>query len=141
MSRTDGSGLDHVADGEALDGLVLGGAASAVGATHRLDVAAAILVAAAIKSISYRAPLKLRIDRNPVFPFLSGNVRRSRFSMYLEMYVVCASVGVIAEMSNGILLSPRWGNLLVLLVRPLLDHFDGLFCGWLGIGLWVKGGR
>lgn len=56
MSRTDGSGLDHVADGEALDGLVLGGAASAVGATHRLDVAAAILVAAAIKSISYRAP-------------------------------------------------------------------------------------
>lgn len=57
MSRTDGSGLDHVADGEALDGLVLGGAASAVGATHRLDVAAAILVAAAIKSISYRAPL------------------------------------------------------------------------------------
>lgn len=66
MSRTDGSGLDHVADGEALDGLVLGGAASAVGATHRLDVAAAILVAAAIKSISYRAPFKLRIDRNPV---------------------------------------------------------------------------
>lgn len=57
LSRTDGSGLDHVADGEALDGLVLGGAASAVGATHRLDVAAAILVAAAIKSISYRAPL------------------------------------------------------------------------------------
>lgn len=37
--------------------------------------------------------------------------------------------------------SPRWGDLLVLLVRPLLDHFDGLFCGWLGIGLWVKGGR
>ena len=56
IERTDSSGLDHVADGEALDGLVLGGAASAVGATHRLDVAAAILVAAAIKSISYRAP-------------------------------------------------------------------------------------
>lgn len=64
---TDGGGLDHVADGEALDGLVLGGAASAVGATHRLDVAAAILVAA--------------------------------------------------------------------VVRPLLDHFDGLFCGLSGTGL------
>lgn len=46
-SRTDGSRLDHVADGEALDGLVLGGAASAVGAAHGLDVAAAILVTTA----------------------------------------------------------------------------------------------
>lgn len=46
-SRTDGSGLDHVADGEALDGLVLRGAASAVGAAHGLDVAAAILVTTA----------------------------------------------------------------------------------------------
>lgn len=60
-SRTDGSGLDHVADGEALDGLVLGGAAGAVGAAHRLDVAAAILVATAIESISYRAP-EVQID-------------------------------------------------------------------------------
>lgn len=33
------------------------------------------------------------------------------------------------------------GDLLVLLVRPLLDHFDGLFCGWSGTGLWMKGGR
>jgi hypothetical protein len=56
LSRTDGSRLDHVADGETLDGLVLGDAAGAVGAAHRLDVAAAILVATAIKSISYRAP-------------------------------------------------------------------------------------
>jgi hypothetical protein len=27
------------------------------------------------------------------------------------------------------------GDLLVLLVRPLLDHFDGLFCGLSGTGL------
>ena len=45
--RTDGGGLNHVADGESLDGLVLGGASRAVGATDRLDVAPAVLVAAA----------------------------------------------------------------------------------------------
>lgn len=45
--RTDGSGLNHVADGEALDRLVLGDATSAVGAADRLDVAAAVLVATA----------------------------------------------------------------------------------------------
>lgn len=49
MERTDGSGLDHVADGESLDGLVLGSAASAVGAAHGLDVAAAVLVTTAVK--------------------------------------------------------------------------------------------
>ena len=48
-SRTDGSRLDHVADGESLDGLVLGSAASAVGAAHGLDVAAAVLVTTAVK--------------------------------------------------------------------------------------------
>jgi hypothetical protein len=47
--RTDGGGLNHVADGEPLDGLVLGGASRAVGATDRLDVAPAVLVAAAVK--------------------------------------------------------------------------------------------
>jgi hypothetical protein len=45
--RTDSGGLNHVADGESLDGLVLGGASRAVGATDRLDVAPAVLVAAA----------------------------------------------------------------------------------------------
>lgn len=50
MARTDGSRLNHVADGEPLDGLVLGSAAGAVGAAHRLDVAAAVLVATAIES-------------------------------------------------------------------------------------------
>lgn len=47
--RTDGSGLNHVTDGESLDGLVLGDAASAVGAAHGLNVTAAVLVAAAVK--------------------------------------------------------------------------------------------
>ena len=41
MIRTDRRRLDHVADGEALDGLVLGGASRAVGAPDGLDVAAA----------------------------------------------------------------------------------------------------
>lgn len=49
---TDGSGLDHVADGETLDGLVLGGAAGTVGAAHRLDVAAAVLVTTAREIVS-----------------------------------------------------------------------------------------
>jgi hypothetical protein len=51
--RTDGSGLNHVADGESLDGLVLGSAAGAVGAAHGLDVAAAVLVATAVKLLVY----------------------------------------------------------------------------------------
>lgn len=46
--RTNGSRLDHVADGESLDRLVLGGAARAVAAADGLDVAAALLVAAAV---------------------------------------------------------------------------------------------
>lgn len=49
--RTDGSGLNHVADGEALDGLVLGSASRAVGAADGLDVAAALLVAAVVLSL------------------------------------------------------------------------------------------
>jgi hypothetical protein len=46
--RTDGSGLDHVADGKSLDRLVLGSASRAVGAADRLDVAATLLVTAAV---------------------------------------------------------------------------------------------
>lgn len=45
--RTNSSRLDHVADGETLDGLVLGGAARAVAAADGLDMAATLLVAAA----------------------------------------------------------------------------------------------
>jgi hypothetical protein len=46
--RTDGGGLDHVADGESLDRLVLGSASRAVGAADGLNVAAALLVTAAV---------------------------------------------------------------------------------------------
>lgn len=47
VRRTDSGRLDHVADRESLDGLVLGSASRAVGATDGLDVAAALLVASA----------------------------------------------------------------------------------------------
>jgi len=41
---TNGSRLNHVTDGESLDGLILGGTSGAVGATNGLDVATALLV-------------------------------------------------------------------------------------------------
>jgi hypothetical protein len=47
VGRTDGGGLDHVADGEPLDCLVLGGASRAVGAADGLDVATTLLVTTA----------------------------------------------------------------------------------------------
>ena len=47
-SHTDGSRLNHVADGEALDRLILGSASRAVAAADGLGVAAALLVAAAV---------------------------------------------------------------------------------------------
>ena len=45
--RTDGGRLDHVADRESLDCLVLRGAARAVRASDRLDVPTTLLVASA----------------------------------------------------------------------------------------------
>lgn len=48
VGRTDGGGLDHVADGESLDCLILGRASRAVGAADGLDVAAALLVTTAV---------------------------------------------------------------------------------------------
>lgn len=50
-SRTNSSRLNHVADGEALDGLVLGRASRAVGAADGLDVAATLLVATATERV------------------------------------------------------------------------------------------
>ena len=47
MGHTDGGGLNHVADGESLDCLVLGGASRAVGAADGLDVATTLLVTTA----------------------------------------------------------------------------------------------
>lgn len=49
FKRTDSSRLYHVANGESLDRLVLRTATSAVGAADGLDVAAALLVAAAVE--------------------------------------------------------------------------------------------
>jgi hypothetical protein len=46
--HTDGSRLDHVADGESLYRLVLGGASRAVGAADGLDMTATLLVTAAV---------------------------------------------------------------------------------------------
>lgn len=46
--HTDSSGLDHVADGESLDCLVLWCASRAVAAADGLDVATSVLVSAAV---------------------------------------------------------------------------------------------
>lgn len=48
---TDSGRLNHVPDGEPLNGLVLGRASRAVGATDGLNVAAALLVAAVGRSL------------------------------------------------------------------------------------------
>lgn len=48
---TLGGGVDHVADEEALDGLVLGNGARTVAAAHVLDVATSLTVLAAVASL------------------------------------------------------------------------------------------
>ena len=64
MGHTDGGGLDHVADGESLDCLVLGGASRAVGAADGLDVATTLLVATAVQTLSARHPVSTMDQRN-----------------------------------------------------------------------------
>lgn len=54
QGRTNSGALDHVADCESLDCLVLRGTAGAVGAADGLDVAAAFLVASADEVVSLR---------------------------------------------------------------------------------------
>jgi hypothetical protein len=51
LKITNSSRLNHVANSEALDGLVLGDAASAVETANRLDVATAVLVTSVISSL------------------------------------------------------------------------------------------
>jgi hypothetical protein len=51
LKIANSSGFDHVADGKALDGLVLGDAASAVETANGLDVATAVLVTSVISSL------------------------------------------------------------------------------------------
>lgn len=63
--RTNGSRLDHVADGESLDRLILGCASRAVAAADGLDVATALLVSAAVeekKEVSLLMFLSMVID-------------------------------------------------------------------------------
>lgn len=62
--RTDGSGLDHVADGESLDGLVLRNASRAVGAADGLDVATTLLVATAVTTMSARHLVSIHDQAN-----------------------------------------------------------------------------
>ena len=68
--RTDGSGLDHVADGETLDCLILGGASRAVAAADGLDVAAALLVATAKGERSQQDKSRERSHSNCLPPLL-----------------------------------------------------------------------
>ena len=49
---TNSGALNHIPDSESLDGLVLGYTSRAVAAAHKLDMATASLVAAAISSFS-----------------------------------------------------------------------------------------
>jgi hypothetical protein len=101
-SRTDGSRLNHVADGEPLDSLVLGSATGAVGAAHGLDVAAAVLVATAKESISLTFHIQTIFEvQSPLSQVPQrASVGRVEFACVVCAYI--ASVGVIAEiMSNG----------------------------------------
>ena len=57
-TRTNSGALDHVADGESLDRLVLWGASGAVRASDGLDVATAFLVASAGEVCQYVVTLE-----------------------------------------------------------------------------------
>lgn len=59
--RTNSGALDHIADGESLDRLILGGAAGAVRAANGLDVAAAFLIASADGGVSLWSLLLLEL--------------------------------------------------------------------------------
>lgn len=70
---TNGRRLDHVPYSEALDGLVLGDAARAVGAAHGVNVAAVLLVAAAGSSLLglqgiYQHPCVVVVECDGVVP-------------------------------------------------------------------------
>lgn len=71
MQHTDGGRLNHITDGESLDGLVLGGTSGAVGATDGLDVATTLLVTSAIKtreSASRFIPIHIQSNLQPIPP-------------------------------------------------------------------------
>ena len=101
QSRTDGSRLNHVADGEPLNGLVLGNAAGTVGAAHRVDVAAAILVTTAKESYQSLDPNLAAGNSRPPFS-LSGNAHKSFFVGYsIVVYALIAYVDILHMDGSG----------------------------------------
>ena len=106
--RTNSSRLNHVADGESLDRLVLGGASRAVAASDGLDVAAALLVSAAAKKLVSNLFKVSRLSRSIV-------VEHHRDSG-------CCFVSVGDDGGRG---DCRRREGKVVLVLSLLDHFDG----------------
>jgi hypothetical protein len=70
---TNGSQLDHRADGVTLDGLVLGDAARAVGAADGLDVAATVLVASVVSSLDGLFKGSHKIERESLVSRLNTN--------------------------------------------------------------------
>ena len=107
--RTNGSRLNHVADGEALDGLVLGRASRAVAAADGLDVAAALLVAAAVK---WLANIQTTMGH-----------RRRRSGR--GMMPTCNAVVHGRDVERRCRRREEGGFVLVL---SLLDHFGGVCC-------------
>jgi hypothetical protein len=105
--RTDGRRLNHVADGEPLDGLVLGSASRAVGAPDGLDVAAAC------EFIGQRLTLGGAVEGSEGVPFLL----RPLFFLFLTILTVSRvcwfSRGCVGE-GRGSRNSGRWKSCEVL---------------------------
>lgn len=102
MQHTNGGRLNHVTDGESLDGLVLGGTSGAVGATDGLDVATTLLVTSAIKtreSASRFIPIHIQsnpVQSNPIHPSVDIAVSKAVEGAVLGSSLLdhdCGSVG------------------------------------------------
>jgi hypothetical protein len=85
---TDSSRLNHVADGESLDSLILGSASRAVAASDGLDVAAALLVSAAGKLVSTRFKVRKSQCRSIVVEHhIATRARKHRRRRYCDVIV------------------------------------------------------
>lgn len=121
VRRTDSSRLDHVADGESLDCLVLGRAARAVAAADGLHMAAALLVATAGESVSMRFLVRRKIAHPPGH----SELRRRRVRQE------CLGARIVGSGSgSGIEASGRRRECsrqrAIVLVLSLLDHLGGV---------------
>lgn len=94
IKRTDSGRLNHVADGESLDCLILGGAARAVAASDGLDVAAALLVAAA------GMPLVNRLERIAPSRVCCYFARKSNILSYRELVSIGSEVVTQVEVGR-----------------------------------------